>query len=206
MSDSDDEDVSWNQDRFPAWNSDSEALNAAKTEAQRSLNQTITSIQNIDDTAVSLFRINLVLISLVLTGVSSFSASLRFANLVSIIGFGFLVLSSFAAVITNMGSDYPTGISGDHLRELQDAAWTEVEWNEWMIREYQAWLADANQMAEGDARALFITQVLLGGGILLLIIGVVVGLFGLMDPLPSIQPVNNSSVPARGAVLYAVSN
>lgn len=181
--------------------SDVVVLESAKTEARWSLDQTIASIENVDDTAVSMFRINLVIISLVLTVVSSFSASLRFANAFSVTGFAFLVLSSFAAVITNMGSDYPTGIGSDHLRELQEGAWTEEEWNEWMVREYREWLADANQMAAGDARALFVTQSLLGIGILLLIVGVVVGVFGLADPLPGVRATNVASIPAEGVVL-----
>lgn len=149
---------------FPGWDSDDEVLRIARRDAQASLNQTISSIQDIDETAMIIFRFDLLILGLILTAITSVPTTLELGNWISVLGFCSIIVSSVAALLTNIGSDYPTGISDDYLRELQSASWTELEWNGWMIREYESWLADAGEMASGDAKALFITQILLGLG------------------------------------------
>ena len=182
----------WNRGQFPAWNSELGALETARQEGRESLTQTISSIDRIDETAMVTLRIDLVIIGLALTAVSSFPSTLQFTNALSTVGFACLSGSALMAIVTTMGSDYPTGVSEDYLQEVQHASWTTREWNEWMVREYSRWLADANEMENGDAQALFITQLLLVIGLILLIAGILAGVSGIMEPSQGVAIANDS--------------
>lgn len=170
------DDPEWHGDRFPTWDSDDAALRAARDEARESLTETISSIRRIDEAALTTLRIDLVILGLSVTAVSSFPSASAFVNVVTILGFAVVSLSTLVAVGTTIGSEYPTGVSEDYLQEFQRASWTEREWNAWLLREYSQWLSEANEMVNGDARALLYSRLLLGAGISLLIAGVTAGL------------------------------
>lgn len=184
------DDPEWHGDQFPAWNSDKSALRAARTEARESLEETITFIQQINESAMKTLRIDLVIIGLSLTAVSSFQSTSRLVNVFTIFGFVAVSVSTVVAVVAIIGSEYPTGVSESYIEDFQRASWSEHEWNEWMLREYCLWLSEANEMADGDAQALLYTQILLGVGILLLITGVVLGIVGFIHPVEGIQQVS----------------
>ncbi|QLH81930.1 hypothetical protein [Halosimplex pelagicum] len=150
---------------------------------------------------MSTLRIDLIIIGLVLTAVTSVPATLRLGNVVSILGFVSILGSALLALVTNIGSNYPTGVSADYLREFQASSWSEREWNEWMIREYESWLADTSQMADGDARALFYTQLTLALGIVLLVAGIVLGVTG-RPPVDPLVEIGNRSARATGSTFY----
>lgn len=191
----------WNENRFPAWDSEADALSAARIDARQSLDQTILMIRDIDETAITTLRIDLIILGLVLTAVTSVPATLRLGNVVSILGFLSLLFSALLALITNIGSSYPTGVSAAYLSEFRVSSWTEREWNEWMIREYESWLADARQMASGDARALFYTQLTLALGILLLVAGILLGVTG-RPPVDPLVGIGNRSIQTTGSTFY----
>jgi len=171
--DRDSSDDAWRGDRFPSWDSDDGALRAARDEARESLEETLDSIRRIDEAAMTTLRIDLVILGLSVTAASSFSSASAFVNGATILGFAAVTLSTVVAVGTTIGSEYPTGVSEEYLQEFQQVSWSEREWNAWMVREYSRWLSDANEMVNGDARALLYTRLLLGSGILLLIAGIV---------------------------------
>lgn len=181
------DDPAWHSDRFPAWDSDESALRAARNEARESLEETISSIRRIEESGMKTLRIDLILIGLSLTAVSSFQFASQLVNEFTVLGFAAITLSAIVAVVTTIGSDYPTGVSEEYVEEFQRASWSEREWNEWMLREYSEWLSDANEMAEGDARALLYTQLLLGVGMLLLVIGVALATGRFVDPIGSAE-------------------
>lgn len=199
---SDEKEDEWNNNRFPAWNSDDEALRAARDDARASLDQTISQIEQIDQTALVTLRISLIITGLILTAVTSVPATFRLGNWISIAGFCLVVLSAAASLVTNMGSDYPTGIGADYLEDFQRASWEQYEWNEWMVREHATWLEDAQEMATGNARALFITQLLLGLGLGLLIIGLLLGGMDLVQPVSPFSGAGNRTVTIGGSVFY----
>ncbi|MFC4247421.1 hypothetical protein ACFOZ7_10490 [Natribaculum luteum] len=66
-------------------------------------------------------KIDLIVVGLILTAVTSFPTTLRLANVVSVAGFCLIVLSSGLALVTNVGSDYPTGISRDYLLTARES-------------------------------------------------------------------------------------
>jgi len=172
-----------------------DAIILAHKNAETSLEQTIDAIQDIDETAMVTLRIDLIIIGLILTGATSFPSILRFGNWLSILGFISIIISAGSALITNIGSDYPTGVSKEYLEDLENASWTEKEWSEWMVSEHKSWLEDAGEMASGDAMLLAITQLLLGVGAILLISGVAVGAFGIMEaPAESLRTAGNQSI------------
>ncbi|USZ67017.1 hypothetical protein NGM10_09775 [Halorussus salilacus] len=179
----------WNRDRFSAWDSDERALRAARTEARESLEETIDSIHRIDESAMTALRIDLLIAGLSLTAASSFQYTWQLINELTVLGFVGVSLSAVVAVVTTLGSKYPTGVSAEYIDEFQRSSWSEREWNEWMVREYCLWLSEANEMVEGEARGLFYTQTLLGAGLLLLIGGIVFGTAGVVEPIPMLEPI-----------------
>lgn len=175
------DDSEWHRDRFPAWDSEKSALRVARTEARESLAETISAIRRIDESATTTLRIDLVILGLALTAASAFQSVSALVNVLTVSGFVGVMLSALVTVLPTLGADYPTGVSEDYLREFQRASWSEREWNEWMLREYSSWLADAKQMANGEARLLFYARALLGAGLLSLILGTVLGIAGVLD-------------------------
>ena len=173
----------WNRNQFPAWDSDKRALRAARTEARESLAETISAIRRIDESAMRTLRIDLVILGLSLTTASSFRFAARLVNELTILGFAGVGLSTIVAIVTTLGTGYPTGVSEEYVDEFQRASWSEREWNEWMVREYQSWLSEANEMVNGEAQVLFYTQALLGIGLVLLLLGIVSGIVGFIDPV-----------------------
>ncbi|WP_135824851.1 hypothetical protein [Halorussus ruber] len=171
----------WNRNQFSAWDSEEGALRAARSEARESLTETIDSIRRIDQSAMRTLRIDLVILGLSVTAASSFQFPTKFLNGLTILGFVGVMLSAVVAVVATSGSERPTGVSEAYLSEFQQASWTEREWNEWMLQEYSRWLAEANQIADGDARALLYAQLCLGVGLIALVSGVTLGVTGLLD-------------------------
>jgi hypothetical protein len=178
------DDPAWHHDDFASWDTDERALRAARNEARESLAETLDSIRQIDDAATKTLRIDLVILGLSLTAVPSLQVGLHFVNELTVLGFVVVSLSALVAVVTTLGSDYPTGVSEEYVEELRRASWSEREWNAWMVREYSEWLSEANEMADGDARALLYAQILMGAGLLSLVSGIVFaegGLWGLIS-------------------------
>lgn len=185
--DSRQDDLKWQHDRFPAWDSDESALRAARTEARESLAETINSIRRIDESAMKTLRIDLILVGLSLTAVSSLQSTAGLVNVLTILGFVAVSLSAVVAVVPSLSSEYPTGVSEEYVEEFQQASWSEREWNAWMLREYSGWLSDANEMANGGARLLFYAQVLLGVGLLSLTLGAALGIAGVFDATTGLE-------------------
>lgn len=176
-------DPEWNHDRFPAWDSEEGALRAARTEARESLAETIDAIRRIDQSAMRTLRIDLVILGLSVTAASSFRSASRLVNELTISGFAAIGLSTIVAIVTTLGTGYPTGVGEEYVVEFQRASWTEREWNEWMLREYSEWLSEANEMVNAEAQVLFYTKALLGAGLALLMVGVVSGIVGFTDAI-----------------------
>ncbi|WP_276299147.1 hypothetical protein [Halorussus lipolyticus] len=177
------DDPEWNRDRFPAWDSEEGALRAARSEARESLAETIRAIRRIDQSAMRTLRIDLVILGLSLTVASSFQSVSRLVNELTVSGFVAIGLSTIVAIVTTLGTGYPTGVSEEYVAEFQRASWTEREWNEWMVREYSEWLSEANEMLNAEAQVLFYTKALLGAGLVLLMLGVVSGIVGFTDAI-----------------------
>lgn len=177
----------WQRDRFSAWDSEESALRAARTEARESLAETISSIRRIDESATTTLRIDLVILGLALTAASALPSVSALVNALTVSGFVGVCLSAVVAVVTTLGSDYPTDVSAEYIEELQQASWSEREWNEWMLREYSSWLADAERMANGEARLLFYARALLGTGLLSLILGTALGIVGILGATIGIE-------------------
>lgn len=173
----------WHGNRFPAWDSDESALRAARNEARESLVETIDAIRRIDESATKTLRIDVVILGLTSTAGSSLGFTTRFVNELTVLGVITVGVSTVFAVATMLGSDYPTGVSEDYLKDFQQASWSEREWNEWMLREYSKWLSEANEMADADARVLLYSRVCLGIGLFALLLGITSGATGLVGPL-----------------------
>ena len=184
---------------------DNEALTAVRMEARESLNKTIDGIHEKDDKAMRTVRINLILIGFAVTAVTSFPAVFQLANKVTIGGFGLLIISTSAGILTYTGTDYPTGVGATYLQDIQDAAWTNEEWSNFMILEYEKWLQDSEAQDSGEYKWLFITHFFQVLGLVTILIGTFVAP-QYYDPA-SFLPITmgNESVNSTELVFYSPS-
>lgn len=179
----------WHSNQFAAWDSDETALRAARTEARESLEETIHSIRRTEESAMKTLRLDLILVGLSLTAISSLQSMAVLVNELTILGFVAVGLSAVVAVVPTLSSEYPTGVSEAYVEEFQQASWSDREWNEWMLREYSDWLSDANAVADGGARLLFYAKALLGVGLLSLLLGATLGVVGVLGPVSAFESV-----------------
>jgi len=157
---------------------DIQTLRESNQEARSSLNKRIEAIEEKDDKAISTVRINLILIGLVVTAATSVPSSIHFANWCTIIGFVLLVGSTVVGIWAYMYTNYTPGITSDYLEEIESATYSEREWLQWMNQRYQIWLRSAASTESDEATLLGRTHYLQIGAILLLILGVILGLYG----------------------------
>lgn len=153
-------------------------MRAARIEARDSLETTINAIEAKDDKALATVRINLVLVGVPVTVVSSFPSALRFVNWLTLLGFASLVASTGLGILTYSGTDYPPGVSPAYVRDVKQAPYSESEWFRWMTAQYEQWLRETLETDEVEAMFLQWTHVLQAAGMLLLVIGFVAGVVG----------------------------
>lgn len=191
--------------RQPATRTDDiDALEAAQSEARKSLDRTIDAIEQKDDKAMRTVRISLVLFGFAVTAVSSVPTVAQLANWVTVSGFGCLVLSTGVGIATYTGTDYPSGVGSSHMEDVQDAAWTEGEWRSFMALEYEEWLRDTSQLDSGEGQWLFVTHALQALGLLLTLCGIFVAAH-VLDPV-SILPIEVDGETANdtAALFYSI--
>lgn len=178
---------------------DAAALWAIRTEARDSLDATIESIEAKDDKALSTVRINLVFVGFALTATSSVQSSLQFANWLTLLGFGSMLVSTVLGIATYSGTDYTPGIHPAFLRETRQSAYSEREWLGWMNDRYESWLNEALAGNRDEATILYWTHLTQAIGVVLLVLGFVAGVVGVSPP--SFVPADGS----YGAVLNAAT-
>lgn len=123
-------------------------LSVSREEAQRTVDNQIESLNDIDTKAIQIFRINIVIISIILTGVSlaqnmSNTGGLNidvFLNGYNFVGLFCLLFSTAIAGLTYTASDQRIGLSSNDLRDILDNDYTERENLEGIISSYADWI------------------------------------------------------------------
>lgn len=163
----------------PIRTDDVDTLRVAREEARDSLDKTIDAVEEKDSKAISTVRLNLLLVGLAITGVSSAPSAMYFANWFTIIGFSSLLVSTISGIWTYTYTDYTPGITADYLNELDSAEYSEEEWLRWMNQRYQLWIQTAVETDQGLATYLGRTHILQIVAVGFLLIGMIAGLSGM---------------------------
>ena len=129
-------------------------LQVAREEAHRTIDNQIRTLNDIDNKASRILRINLVVISIILTGLSIAANSrpegadqpmidsvlVDFLSGYTIGGIVFLILSTAIAAVTYTSSDLRGGMSGRDLRKLLDSDRTDRKNVEGVVESYSHWI------------------------------------------------------------------
>lgn len=130
--------------------SDIELLAITREEAHRTVENQVRTLNDIDSKAARLLRINLVLLSILLTGLSltidpanssTMTASLdRVRNTYTVAGLVLLLLSTGVAGVTYTASHLKIGMSPDDLRSILDNDYSDRRNVEGLVESYASWI------------------------------------------------------------------
>jgi hypothetical protein len=176
---SDDSDPVTLEERLGATTFDGEraALELLVDEARRTLDEQLDNSDDIDDKAVRILRVDVLLLGLVATAVSLLVQSEAFAlgpavNPYTVLGTLAIVGSTAAAAVTLSVSSFRVGVGGwNVLRTLEDDA-TERQLYLVLSRSYGAWIAQNRDSEVRNTLWITLTTFSLVSGLLLLSVGV----------------------------------
>ncbi|RYJ14280.1 hypothetical protein ELS19_10105 [Halogeometricum borinquense] len=158
-----------------------ETLRIARDEARVALERQLSTLDDIDSKALSVFRLNVALVGLLLSALSFAGASdmatvTALVNPVVGVGVASFVLSATAAGLTYTISGYQVGVGPDALENTADLS--EQAFLQWLLVSYGDWLRYNEQT--NVRKALLVTLSVLGtvGGALALAVGTVSALTG----------------------------
>lgn len=124
---------------------DIEALRATQEEARAVLDHQIETVRSVDDKAARTFRLDAILLGLILTAVSFLartdSVSVHpFINPITILGVISLIISFVFAVATFTVTDIQTGLGSGDIQRLIDKKYSERDWLILLLRSEAAWM------------------------------------------------------------------
>lgn len=126
---------------------DLEALRLSQEEARTVLDHQIAAFSRIDDKAARTFRLNGLLLGLILTAVSFIvpSQTLEIGAVVNnwtIGGVALIIVSFILAVTTYTVTDAETGLGTSDIQRLIKERYTEEEWLILLLRSEAAWMKE----------------------------------------------------------------
>jgi hypothetical protein len=157
---------------------DADALWAIRTEARDSLEMTAEAIESKDDKALATVRINVVLVGLISTAVSSFPSALQLPDWAALLGLGSLAVPTGLGILTYSGTDYPPGVGPEYLADARRASYSAGEWLAWMSVQYEGWTTEAMAAHRTEAVLLRWTHTAQAVGVLVLAAGLSGGFVG----------------------------
>lgn len=122
------------------------------SEARHVIDLQVKRIENVDRKAIRIFRYNLLIVGLLLTGISiAFGVSEinldAFVNIWSVVGFFLLVLSSCSAAVAYTSSSFDLGISEEVIEKIEDDHYEDKEDFVHNLRDnYKNWIAHNNRV------------------------------------------------------------
>lgn len=143
---------------------DIEALRKTVEESRLVLDHQIALLNDIDDKAAQMVRLSILLIALIIS-VGQVMGPEQLSNLHSMtkMAAGVALFLLFLVVLFGIGiydaSDLSFGVSENHRSELKKANYTEREWLNLLLDEYNDWTDEADGIIENNAKWLSRIQV-----------------------------------------------
>ncbi|WP_058997703.1 hypothetical protein [Haloarcula sp. CBA1127] len=155
---------------------DIESLRLSQEEARAVLDHQIESFRRIDDKAAKTFRLNGLLLGLILTAVSLLARSQSlnlnvFINNWTLAGIVLLLISFILAIITYTVTDVNTGLNGNDINRLIDRKYPEKDWLILLLRSEAAWMRENEDRQDTNATLLSASHLCLIFGVVFLAIG-----------------------------------
>jgi len=127
--------------RNASFDGDPEVLPILREEAQRTVEQQVSTLNDIDTKASRILRINIVLLGLLVTGLSYISqaegvAVAGFDNRYFVAGMGSVVLSSALAGLTYSASEIDGGVGADNIAATLDSGVDSEQFSEFLLKNY----------------------------------------------------------------------
>ena len=156
-------------DGGPFGERDLEALRATQSEVRAVLDHQIATFDDVDTKATRTFRLNAVLLGLLVTA-ASFVAKAEvvdvgpFVNGFTVGGIVLLTASFVAAVITYTRSNVETGVGPNDVDRLIEERYSETEWLLLLLRSEAAWMRknDRRQSINGLLLSVSLGALVLG--------------------------------------------
>jgi hypothetical protein len=153
-------------------NHDPESLIVSHEEARAVLGYQIELLSDIDDKALRSVRIVTVLLGLLISAVSIASTPTQFVNFFTILGTGLLFCSLIVGVLTYTVAAPNFGPGPDYFWTEIDQTNSERRTRRQLLHKYGDWISSNQQLLRVNSSYLFVTQLLLIGGLLLFTVGV----------------------------------
>lgn len=158
---------------------DLEALRTTQSEARAVLDHQIRTFNDVDNKAARTFRLDAVLLGLILTGVSFLVRSQSFdigpyVNAFSLGGVVALVLSFVVAVVTYTSTSIQTGLGPVDVQRLVDERYNETEWLVLLLRSEAEWMRRNERQQNINGVLLTISHAALIAAVLGLSVGITV--------------------------------
>lgn len=156
---------------------DVEALRTTQSEVRAVLDHQIQTFNDVDNKAARTFRLNAILLGLILTAVSFVVRSQSFdlgpfANWLTIGGVVSLIVSFVSAVITYTTTEIRTGLGPDSVQRLIDHRYSEKEWLILLLRSEAHWMRVNERQQTINGLLLSIAHATLIIAVLLISIGI----------------------------------
>ncbi|MGB9966061.1 hypothetical protein [Halobacterium hubeiense] len=124
-----------------SFDGDPEVLDLLRDEARRTVDQQVATLNDIDEKASRILRVNLVLVGLLVTALSYVSqandvAVGSFENVYFGGGFVLLVLSSALAGLTYSASEFDAGVGSDNIAKTLSSGVDEPGFEELLLKNY----------------------------------------------------------------------
>jgi hypothetical protein len=157
---------------------DIESLRLSQEEARAVLDHQIESFRRIDDKAARTFRLDGLLLGLILTGLSFItqSNSIEFGTILNnwtISGVIFLITSFILAVATYTVTDVNTGLGPSDIRRLVTKEYTEKHWLILLLRSEAAWMEENTRRQDINGKLLTMSHIALIAAVSSLSLGIV---------------------------------
>lgn len=172
----------------PGGGNDVDIVEISREEAHRVIDNQIKTLDDIDNKAARLLRINLVLLGIILTGLSlaldtnssseSIQVVTRLNNMYTISGVLFLLASTAVAAITYTSSSLQAGVSANDLRQFLDNNLDDRTNLEGLIEGYAEWIEYNYKVNARNAPLGTLTLLLLIFAMLSLSLGVYTAISG----------------------------
>ena len=155
-------------------------LRVACNEARRTLDQQIEKIHKEDQKAVGIFRLNLLVLGILSSGVSlsirtdTISAS-NFVNAHVAIGASSLILSTVLAAMTYTSSSFSMGIKPGPVTQAANDGYESGEFLNTLSSEYSNWLEYNQKVHKFNANSIVWAMIFAVAGLVFFIGGIAIG-------------------------------
>jgi hypothetical protein len=156
--------------------SDVEALRIAREESRAVLNHRVEDINAMDDAALRIGRVAVVVLGIILSGAGLIGTSRITsmpAGVLVLFGSGVLILliTLLVSILTYTDSELDVGIDSTWREEVREEGYNEKEWLVTLLEGYDEWIGVLQQEQSANRFQLLMTQLLLVTALLVLLHG-----------------------------------